>query len=78
MFNTNYHELPTNYSYNINVSNIILNVSNMKKEYIQPAMRVVNIQQHKMLCGSPYNDVKTPVSTYNDDEDAITDKGNVW
>ena len=69
--NTNYHELPTNYSYNINVSN-------MKKEYIQPTMRVVKIQQQRMLCGSPYNDMKSPVSTYNDDEDVITDTGDIW
>ena len=69
--NTNYHELPTNYSYNINVSN-------MKKEYIQPTMHVVKIQQQRMLCGSPYNDMKSPVSTYNDDEDVITDTGDIW
>ena len=70
--NTNYHELPTNYSYNINVSN-------MKKEYIQPTMHVVKIQQQRMLCGSnPYNDVKSPVSVYNDPEDVIEDKGDIW
>ena len=50
----------------------------MKKEYIQPAMRVVKIQQHRMLCASPYNDVKTPVSVYDDDEDAISNSGEIW
>ena len=41
-------------------------------------MHVVKIQQHRMLCGSPYNDMKSPVSVYDDDEDAITDTGDVW
>ena len=42
-------------------------------------MTVVKIQQQRMLCGSnPYNDLKTPVSTYNDDEDVITDTGDIW
>ena len=54
------------------------NKRTMKKEYIQPTMHVVKIQQHRMLCGSPYNDVKTPVSVYDDDEDAITDKNDIW
>lgn len=49
-----------------------------KKEYTKPTMTVVKIQQHKMLCGSPYNDVKSPVSTYNDDEDVIDDKNDIW
>ena len=41
-------------------------------------MRVVKIQQHRMLCSSPYNDVKTPVSVYDDDEDAINNSGEIW
>ena len=49
-----------------------------KKAYIKPEQRVVKIQQHRMLCGSPYNDVKTPVSTYDDPEDVIDDKGDIW
>ena len=69
--NTNYHELPTNYSYNNNVSN-------MKKEYIQPTMHVVKIQQQRMFCGSPYDDQNGPLKTYNDDEDVIDQKGNIW
>jgi hypothetical protein len=48
-----------------------------KQDYIQPAMRVVKLQQQRMLCGSPYNNQRS-VSTYDDDEDAITDKGSVW
>ena len=35
-----------------------------KKEYQQPAMRVVKIQHSQMLCGSPdaYNEVSTNAS----------------
>ena len=49
-----------------------------KKEYIQPAMRVVTIQQHKMLCGSNPYDGQKSVQTYDDDEDVVVDKGAVW
>ena len=41
-------------------------------------MHVVKIQQQRMLCSSPYNDVKTPVSVYDNDEDVIDQKGNIW
>ena len=41
-------------------------------------MRVVKIQQTQMLCGSPYDDIKSPVDTYDDPEDVITDKGSIW
>jgi len=50
----------------------------MKKEYMKPAMRVVKIQQTQMLCGSPYDDIKSPLDTYGDPEDVITDKGSIW
>ena len=50
----------------------------MKKEYIQPTMHVVKIQQQRMLCGSPYDNVTSPVQTYDDPEDAITDKNDIW
>ena len=30
-----------------------------------------------MLCGS-YNNQKSPVETYDDDEDVIDQKGNIW
>lgn len=49
-----------------------------KQDYIQPTMRVVKLQQQRMLCGSPYNDVTSPVQTYDDPDDAITDKNSVW
>jgi len=50
----------------------------MKKQYMKPTMRVVKIQQTQMLCGSPYDDIKSPLDTYDDTEDVITDKGSIW
>ena len=51
----------------------------MKKEYIQPTMRVVALKhQTHILAGSNYDDVKTPVQTYDEEGDVITQKGNVW
>ena len=49
-----------------------------KQDYIQPTMRVVKIQQHRMLCGSPYDGLQSPVSTYDDDEDVIDNKKDIW
>ena len=49
-----------------------------KQEYMKPTMRVVEIRQHQMLCSSTYNNVQTPLDTYDDPEDVITDKGNIW
>ena len=50
----------------------------MKKEYTKPTMRVVKIQQHRMLCGSPYNNLKSPVETYDNDDDVIYEKSSIW
>lgn len=50
----------------------------MKKQYMKPTMRVVKIQQTQMLCGSPYDDIKSPLDTYGDPEDVINDKGSIW
>jgi hypothetical protein len=50
----------------------------MKKEYTKPTMRVVKIQQHRMLCASPYDGLQSPVSTYDDPEDVIEDKNDIW
>ena len=50
----------------------------MKKEYMKPAMQVVELRQHQILCGSPYDSLSTPLDTYDDPEDIITDKGNIW
>ena len=50
----------------------------MKRQYMKPEMEVVKIQQTQMLCGSPYDDIKSPVDTYDDPEDVISDKGSIW
>ena len=46
--NMNYHELPMNYSEIIKCMYM-----NMKKRYMKPAMQVVKIQQHCIICTSP-------------------------
>ena len=50
----------------------------MKKEYMKPAMQVVELRQHQILCGSPYDNVQSPLDTYDDDEDAIDNPGSIW
>ena len=51
----------------------------MKKEYTKPAMSVVELKHcSHILCGSGYDNVSTPVETYDKPEDAITTKSGVW
>ena len=52
----------------------------MKKEYMKPTMRVVELQHHaQILAGSAYDSVSTPLGVYDDDpEDVITDQGSIW
>lgn len=51
----------------------------MKKEaYMKPDMQVMEIRQRQILCGSPYDNVSTPLDTYDEPEDVITDKGSIW
>lgn len=50
----------------------------MKKQYMKPAMQVVELRQYQILCGSPYDKVSTPLDTYDEEEDIITDKGSIW
>ena len=50
----------------------------MKKQYIKPNMRVVEIRQHHVLCGSPYDNIQKPVETYDEEEDVITEKNSIW
>ena len=61
--NTNCHELPTNYSYNINVSN-------MKKEYMKPEQRVVVLRHRTMLLSGsgPVGFTSTNLSSEDDFE----------
>ena len=50
----------------------------MKKTYMKPTTKVVYIHHRQMLCGSPYNNQKSPVETYDDDEDVINEKRSIW
>ena len=51
----------------------------MKKEYIKPMMRVVALKhQTHILAGSPYDGLQSPVSTYDNNEDVIDQKGDIW
>jgi len=51
----------------------------IQKAYIKPEQRVVLLQHRTMLLsGSPYDSVSTPLDTYDDPEDIITDKGSIW
>ena len=49
----------------------------MKRTYMKPTTKVVQIQHRQLLSGS-YNNLKSPVETYNDDQDVINEKGNIW
>ena len=52
----------------------------MKKTYMKPTTKVVQIQnrQQLLLSGSPYNNQKSPVETYDNDEDVIYEKNSIW
>ena len=57
----------------------------MKKNYFKPTMQVVEIQQHTILCGSPYAysgkkmDMRTPTDpTDPNDPNLINDEADVW
>ncbi len=51
----------------------------MKRTYQKPTMMVVHIQQRQhLLSGSPYDNQKGPLETYDDNEDVIDQKGNIW
>ena len=51
----------------------------MKRTYIKPTTKVVPIQQRQhLLSGSPYDNQKGPLETYDDNEDVIDQKGNIW
>jgi hypothetical protein len=50
----------------------------MKKTYLKPTTKVVQIQHRQLLSGSPYNNQKSPVETYDDDEDVIYEKSSIW
>ena len=45
---------------------------------MKPTTTVVYIQHRQMLCGSPYDNIQSPVETYDDDQDVINEKGSIW
>ena len=50
----------------------------MKKTYLKPTTKVVQIQHRQLLSGSLYNDQKAPLETYDNDEDVIYQKNSIW
>ena len=51
----------------------------MKKEYMKPTMHVVQIHhRQQLLSGSPYDNIQSPVETYDNDEDVINQKSSIW
>ena len=49
----------------------------MKKTYMTPTTKVVQIHHTQLLSGSPYNNIQSPVETY-DDNDVINQKSSIW
>ena len=49
----------------------------MKKTYLKPTTKVVQIHHTQLLSGSPYNNIQSPVETY-DDNDVINEKNSIW
>ena len=51
----------------------------MKRTYMKPTTKVVQIQQRQhLLIGSPYDDQNGPLETYDSDDDVIDQKGYIW
>ena len=51
----------------------------MKRTYLKPTIEVIQIQHtQQLLSGSPYNDQKAPLETYDEDEDVINEKSSIW
>jgi hypothetical protein len=50
----------------------------MKKEYINPELEVVKIEQQQMLCNSALSLDDTDMSLIGDDSKQITNEDDVW
>ena len=50
----------------------------MKRTYQKPTTTVVYIHHTQLLCGSPYDNQNGPLKTYDDNQDVINEKGNIW
>ena len=49
----------------------------MKKTYLKPTTKVVQIHHTQMLCGSPYDEQKS-LNVYDTEGDDIEQKGDIW
>ena len=49
----------------------------MKKTYMKPTTKVVQIHHRQLLSGS-YNNLKSPVETYDEGDDVIYEKNSIW
>ena len=50
----------------------------MKRIYQKPTTKVVQIHHRQMLCGSPYDNIQSPVETYDSEGDDINDIQGIW
>ena len=50
----------------------------MKKTYMKPTTKVVQIHHTQLLSGSPYNNQNGPLETYDNDNDVIDQKSSIW
>ena len=49
----------------------------MKKTYLKPTTKVVQIHHRQQLLSTSYNNIQSPVETY-DDNDVINQKNSIW
>ena len=46
---------------------------------MKPTTKVVQIQQRQhLLSGSPYDNIQSPLETYDDEADVINQKSSIW
>lgn len=50
----------------------------MKRTYLKPTTKVVQIQHRQLLSGSPNNDQNGPLETYDEEDDVIYEKNSIW
>ena len=50
----------------------------MKREYINPEIQVVVLQQTQMLCSSPQSLANEEFQLLNDENDKIVSESEVW
>ena len=50
----------------------------MKRTYMKPTTKVVQIQHRQLLNASPYDNQNAPLETYDGDDDVIYEKNSIW